>query len=41
VGLGFDPGSNIVDVYLRYLRKLGVERVETVRVMGYRLTADL
>ncbi|HXR68300.1 MAG TPA: response regulator transcription factor [Dermatophilaceae bacterium] len=41
-GLGFDPGSNIVDVYIRYLRrKLGVERIETVRGMGYRLTAGL
>jgi two-component system copper resistance phosphate regulon response regulator CusR len=38
-GLDFDPGSNIVDVYVRYLRrKLGVERIETVRGMGYRLT---
>jgi DNA-binding response OmpR family regulator len=37
-GYDFDPGSNIVDVYVRYLRKkLGPERVETVRGMGYRL----
>lgn len=37
-GYGFDPGSNIVDVYVRYLRrKLGAERIETVRGMGYRL----
>jgi DNA-binding response OmpR family regulator len=37
-GLDFDPGSNIVDVYIRYLRrKLGAERIETVRGMGYRL----
>ncbi|MFD3315544.1 response regulator transcription factor [Streptomyces sp. NPDC058694] len=37
-GYDFDPGSNIVDVYVRSLRKkLGVERVETVRGMGYRL----
>ncbi|SHJ76120.1 DNA-binding response regulator, OmpR family, contains REC and winged-helix (wHTH) domain [Tessaracoccus bendigoensis DSM 12906] len=37
-GLDFDPGSNIVDVYVRYLRgKLGRERFETVRGMGYRL----
>lgn len=37
-GYDFDPGSNIVDVYVRYLRqKLGAERIETVRGMGYRL----
>ncbi len=41
-GYGFDPGSNVVDVYIRYLRKkLGPEVIETVRGMGYRLrTAD-
>ena len=38
-GLDFDPGSNIVDVYVRNLRrKLGSARIETVRGMGYRLT---
>ena len=37
-GYDFDPGSNVVDVYVRYLRgKLGKERFETVRGMGYRL----
>jgi DNA-binding response OmpR family regulator len=37
-GYDFDPGSNVVDVYVRYLRrKLGAEHVETVRGMGYRL----
>jgi len=37
-GFDFDPGSNIVDVYVRYLRrKIGAERLETVRNMGYRL----
>jgi len=37
-GYDFDPGSNIVDVYLRYLRrKLGADRFTTVRGMGYRL----
>ncbi|SEO96943.1 response regulator transcription factor [Trujillonella endophytica] len=37
-GYDFDPGSNVVDVYVRYLRrKLGPERIETVRGMGYRL----
>ena len=38
-GLDFDPGSNVVEVYVSYLRnKLGRDRVETVRGMGYRLT---
>ncbi|MEZ5129386.1 MAG: winged helix-turn-helix domain-containing protein [Micropruina glycogenica] len=37
-GYDFDPGSNVVDVYVRYCRrKLGTERFETVRGMGYRL----
>jgi two-component system, OmpR family, copper resistance phosphate regulon response regulator CusR len=37
-GYDFDPGSNIVDVYVRYLRrKLGKERITSVRGMGYRL----
>ena len=37
-GYDFDPGSNVVDVYVRYLRnKLGAERFVTVRGMGYRL----
>jgi two-component system copper resistance phosphate regulon response regulator CusR len=37
-GYDFDPGSNVVDVYVRYLRnKLGASRFETVRGMGYRL----
>ncbi|MFG3254222.1 response regulator transcription factor [Streptomyces sp. NPDC048172] len=39
-GFDYDPGSNIVDVYVRYLRrKVGTERVETVRGVGYRLKA--
>lgn len=38
-GFDFDPGSNVVDVYIGYLRqKLGPERIETVRGMGYRLS---
>lgn len=38
-GLDFDPGSNVVEVYVRYLRaKIGPGRIETVRGMGYRLT---
>ncbi|HHX46026.1 MAG TPA: winged helix-turn-helix transcriptional regulator, partial [Brevibacterium sp.] len=37
-GLDFDPGSNVVDVYVRYLReKLGRDVIETVRGIGYRL----
>lgn len=40
-GYDFEPGSNVVDVYVRYLRKkLGSGRIETVRGMGYRLTAS-
>lgn len=36
-GYDFEPGSNVVDVYVGYLRKkLGSERIETVRGMGYR-----
>jgi len=39
-GYDYDPGSNIVDVYVGYLRKkLGSERIETLRGMGYRLVA--
>lgn len=38
-GYDFDPGSNVVDVYVGYLRrKLGKARVVTVRGMGYMLT---
>lgn len=38
-GYDFDPGSNVVDVYIRYVRrKLGTDAIETVRGMGYRLT---
>lgn len=37
-GYGHHPDSNVVDVYIGYLRKkLGAERIETVRGMGYRL----
>lgn len=39
-GYDFDPGSNVVEVYVRYLRrKLGDDVVETVRGMGYRMPA--
>ncbi|WP_257160210.1 response regulator transcription factor [Corynebacterium cystitidis] len=37
-GMDFDPGSNVVDVYIRTLRKkIGSERIETIRGSGYRL----
>src|SRR5690606_17973310 len=37
-GYDYDPGSNIVEVYVRYLRKkLGRDVIETVRGAGYRL----
>lgn len=37
-GYDFDPGSNVVEVYVGYLRKkLGGNLIETVRGMGYRL----
>ncbi len=36
-GYDFDPGSNVVDVYVGYLRKkLGPELISTVRGTGYR-----
>ena len=37
-GYDYDPGTNIVNVYIGYLRKkLGDDRIETVRGAGYRL----
>lgn len=37
-GYDFDPGSNVVDVYVGYLRgKLGSGRIETVRGVGYKM----
>jgi DNA-binding response OmpR family regulator len=37
-GYDYDPGSNIVDVYIGYLRKkLGADLIETVRGVGYRV----
>jgi DNA-binding response OmpR family regulator len=37
-GYDHDPGSNVVDVYVGYLRKkLGPDAIETARGMGYRL----
>jgi DNA-binding response OmpR family regulator len=39
-GFGYDPGSNVVDVYVGYLRKkIGSQRFATVRGVGYRFTA--
>lgn len=39
-GYRFDPGSNVVDVYVRRLRaKLGGEAIKTVRGEGYRIDA--
>ena len=36
-GFDFDPGSNVVDVYVGYLRKkFGPTAIATVRGMGYR-----
>jgi DNA-binding response OmpR family regulator len=36
-GYDFDGGSNVVEVYVRYLRrKLGSDTIETVRGAGYR-----
>ncbi len=38
-GYDFDPSSNVVDVYVGYLRKkLGSGLIQTVRGMGYRLS---
>ena len=37
-GYDYDPGSNVVDVYVGYLRKkLGKDRIKTLRGIGYRL----
>jgi two-component system, OmpR family, response regulator len=40
-GYDFDGSSNVVEVYVRHLRKkLGADRIETVRGAGYRLRVD-
>jgi DNA-binding response OmpR family regulator len=40
-GMDFDSGTNLVDVYVGYLRrKLGGRAIETVRGAGYRLPAQ-
>jgi two-component system OmpR family response regulator len=43
--LGYEQRSNVVEVYVRYLREkidrpFGVKSLETVRGMGYRLRKD-
>ncbi len=43
--LGFEQRSNVVEVYVRYLREkidrpFGVRSIETVRGLGYRMRAD-
>ena len=40
-GYDFEPESNVVEVYVRYLRrKLGPATIETVRGMGYRFRGE-
>jgi DNA-binding response OmpR family regulator len=41
-GYGFDPGSNVVDVCVRRIRRRlnGESLIETVRNVGYRIPAD-
>ena len=40
-GMDFDPQTNLVDVYVGYLRrKVGEPAIETVRGAGYRLRTD-
>jgi two-component system copper resistance phosphate regulon response regulator CusR len=40
-GYDYDPGSNVVEVYVRYLRnKIGPARITTIRGAGYRLVRE-
>jgi two-component system, OmpR family, copper resistance phosphate regulon response regulator CusR len=40
-GYDYDPCSNIVEVYIRYLRnKIGADRIVTLRGAGYRLIRE-
>jgi len=40
-GYDYDPSSNIVEVYIRYLRnKIGADRIVTLRGAGYRLIRE-
>jgi two-component system OmpR family response regulator len=43
--LGYEQRSNVVEVYIRYLRQkidrpFGINSIETVRGAGYRLRKD-
>jgi DNA-binding response OmpR family regulator len=39
-GIDFDPGTNLVDVHVGHLRrKVGADRIETIKGVGYRLRA--
>lgn len=41
-GYDYDPGTNIVNVYIGHLRrKLGEDYIETIRGVGYRLRSNL
>ena len=45
-GYDYDPGSNVVEVYVGYLRKkldvpFSLHTLQTVRGLGYRLEADV
>lgn len=40
-GYDYDPGSNVIEVYIRHLRrKFGSGYIETMRGMGYRLRSQ-
>jgi DNA-binding response OmpR family regulator len=40
--INFDPGSNVVEVYVAALRrKLGAGWIDTVRGLGYRFSAPV
>jgi len=40
-GYDYDRSSNVVDVYVRYLRnKIGPDRIATMRGAGYRLLRE-
>jgi DNA-binding response OmpR family regulator len=39
-GIDFDPGTNLVDVHVGHVRrKVGADRIETIKGVGYRLRA--
>ena len=42
-GYGFDPGTNVIDVHLKHLRRklgTGVVHIDTIRGVGFRLELD-